>query len=176
MIRFARSLVVASPLVLAACRRRRGREGRRRRGARRAASAATVRPSELRLQEPATTGIEVRFEVDHSRAGVAWRVALVHERRVAWKGAVQDDAPRAARSRCGARVPRPPRRRRGHRAGVGPARPRVPSRCHAALDFLPPLPFAVDAGHLPVRRADGVVRRSSFPAPPARTSAGSGTS
>jgi hypothetical protein len=29
--------------------------------------------------------IEVRFEVDHTRAG-SWRVALVHERRVVWKG------------------------------------------------------------------------------------------
>ena len=34
-------------------------------------------------------GIEVRFEVDYGRAGVAWRVALVHERRVAWKGTVR---------------------------------------------------------------------------------------
>ena len=32
--------------------------------------------------------IEVRFEVDHSRAG-SWRVALVHERRVVWKGAAR---------------------------------------------------------------------------------------
>ena len=31
-------------------------------------------------------GIEVRFEVDHARGGVSWRVALVHERRVVWKG------------------------------------------------------------------------------------------
>ena len=32
--------------------------------------------------------IEVRFEVDHNRPQVAWRVALVHERRVSWKGSV----------------------------------------------------------------------------------------
>ena len=30
--------------------------------------------------------IEVEFEIEHARAGVRWRVALVHERRVAWKG------------------------------------------------------------------------------------------
>jgi hypothetical protein len=30
-------------------------------------------------------GIEVRFEVDHARAGL-WSATVVHERRVAWKG------------------------------------------------------------------------------------------
>jgi hypothetical protein len=34
-------------------------------------------------------GIEVRFEVEQSRARGVWRVALVHERRVVWKGAVR---------------------------------------------------------------------------------------
>ena len=34
-------------------------------------------------------GIELRFEVDHSRPGVRWRVVLVHERRIAWKGAAR---------------------------------------------------------------------------------------
>ena len=37
--------------------------------------------------------IEVRFEIDHARRAVSWRVALVHERRIAWKG-----APRTGRS------------------------------------------------------------------------------
>jgi hypothetical protein len=37
--------------------------------------------------------IEVRFEIDHARPAVSWRVALVHERRIAWKG-----APRTGRS------------------------------------------------------------------------------
>lgn len=32
-------------------------------------------------------GIELRFEVDHRGAGGIWRVVLVHERRVAWRGA-----------------------------------------------------------------------------------------
>jgi hypothetical protein len=37
--------------------------------------------------------IEVRFEVDHSRAGEAWRVVLVHERRVGWKGTAKTTRP-----------------------------------------------------------------------------------
>ena len=41
--------------------------------------------SELRVKGD-DDGLEVRFKVDYSRAGVAWRVVLVHERRVAWKG------------------------------------------------------------------------------------------
>jgi hypothetical protein len=32
-------------------------------------------------------GIELEFEVDHDRAGMRWRIAVVHERRVAWRGA-----------------------------------------------------------------------------------------
>jgi len=42
--------------------------------------------SKLRLKSDGGR-IELRFEVHHSRAGVVWRVALVHERRIAWKGA-----------------------------------------------------------------------------------------
>ena len=30
--------------------------------------------------------IRVRFEVDHSRAGASWRVVLVQDRRVVWRG------------------------------------------------------------------------------------------
>ena len=30
--------------------------------------------------------IEIRFEVDQNRSGRVWRVAIVHERRVVWKG------------------------------------------------------------------------------------------
>jgi hypothetical protein len=30
--------------------------------------------------------IELRFEVDHARVAGTWRVALVHERRVTWRG------------------------------------------------------------------------------------------
>jgi hypothetical protein len=39
----------------------------------------------LRLQDGR---IRVRFEVEHGRAG-AWQVALVHERRVAWRGSAR---------------------------------------------------------------------------------------
>lgn len=38
-------------------------------------------------------GIEVEFEVDHNRIGAPWRVVLVHERRVAWKGTVRTRGP-----------------------------------------------------------------------------------
>jgi hypothetical protein len=48
--------------------------------------------STLRLRGGAD-GIEVRFEVDHSRAGEVWRVVLVHERRVGWKGSVKTSRP-----------------------------------------------------------------------------------
>ena len=48
--------------------------------------------SKLRLKSE-DDGIELRFEVDHSRAGVLWRVVLVHERRIAWKGAVRTTRP-----------------------------------------------------------------------------------
>ena len=37
--------------------------------------------------------IDVRFEVDHSRAGEVWRVVLVHERRVGWKGSAKTTRP-----------------------------------------------------------------------------------
>ena len=48
--------------------------------------------SKLRLKSD-DDGIELRFEVDYSRAGVVWRVVLVHERRIAWKGAVRTTRP-----------------------------------------------------------------------------------
>lgn len=40
--------------------------------------------------------LEVELEIDHNRNGVAWRVALVHERRVAWKGTVRTRPPRGS--------------------------------------------------------------------------------
>ncbi len=50
-----------------------------------------VATSKLRLRSR-DDRIELRFEVEHGRPGV-WRVVVVHERRVAWKGSI-----RAARS------------------------------------------------------------------------------
>lgn len=32
-------------------------------------------------------GIELRFQVDHRGPGGVWRIVVVHERRVAWRGA-----------------------------------------------------------------------------------------
>jgi len=40
--------------------------------------------------------IELQFELEHSRAGAAWRVAVVHERRVAWRGVRRATATGAA--------------------------------------------------------------------------------
>jgi hypothetical protein len=48
--------------------------------------------AQLRLR-PRDGVIRTRFEVDHSGAGT-WRVVLVHERQIAWKG-----APRVTSSR-----------------------------------------------------------------------------
>jgi hypothetical protein len=48
--------------------------------------------SKLRLR--ARDGvIGVRFEVDHGRGGEVWRVVLVHERRVDWKGSAKTTRP-----------------------------------------------------------------------------------
>ena len=44
--------------------------------------------SKLRLKND-DDGIQLWFEVEHSQAGVIWRVVLVHERRIAWRGAVR---------------------------------------------------------------------------------------
>ena len=44
--------------------------------------------STLRLKSK-DGGIELRFEVDYARPGVTWRVVLVQERRIAWKGTVK---------------------------------------------------------------------------------------
>ena len=41
--------------------------------------------SELRLDSH-DGAIRVRFEVDGRRAGERWRIVLVHERRVVWRG------------------------------------------------------------------------------------------
>ena len=34
-------------------------------------------------------GIELEFEIEHSRGYGLWRVAIVHERRVVWKGSAR---------------------------------------------------------------------------------------
>jgi hypothetical protein len=49
-------------------------------------SGATT--STLRLKSK-DGGIELRFEVEDARRGSAWRVVLVQERRIAWKGTVK---------------------------------------------------------------------------------------
>jgi hypothetical protein len=49
---------------------------------------ATGAAARLRLRT-GEDGIEVRFGVDQSRTGDVWRLALVHESRVVWKGAAR---------------------------------------------------------------------------------------
>jgi hypothetical protein len=44
--------------------------------------------AELRLKSE-ERGIELRFKLRQTQATSAWRVALVHERRVVWKGALR---------------------------------------------------------------------------------------
>jgi hypothetical protein len=46
----------------------------------------------LRLRSDAND-IELRFEIDHTRARSVWRIALVQERRVVWKGAAKTTGP-----------------------------------------------------------------------------------
>jgi len=41
--------------------------------------------SSLRLRSR-DDGIRVRFQVEHARSGAAWRVVLVQDRRVVWRG------------------------------------------------------------------------------------------
>jgi hypothetical protein len=48
--------------------------------------------SKLRLRAD-DDGIELEFEVDQNRSGAVWRVALVHERRVVWKGVARTTRP-----------------------------------------------------------------------------------
>ena len=44
--------------------------------------------AELRLKSE-ERGIELRFKLRQTQANSAWRVALVHERRVVWKGTLR---------------------------------------------------------------------------------------
>ena len=44
--------------------------------------------AELRLKSE-DRGIELRFKLRQTQASSAWRVALVHERRVVWKGTLR---------------------------------------------------------------------------------------
>jgi hypothetical protein len=42
--------------------------------------------SQLRLRQRGGGDIDVRFQVEHTRSGQIWRVTLVRERRVVWRG------------------------------------------------------------------------------------------
>jgi hypothetical protein len=47
--------------------------------------------SDLRLRSR-DGGIRVRFQVEHARSGAAWRVVLVQDRRVVWRGRARNRA------------------------------------------------------------------------------------
>lgn len=51
--------------------------------------------SELRLRDRGDS-IRVRFDVDGRRARERWRVVLVHERRVAWRGSARTNTSSAS--------------------------------------------------------------------------------
>ena len=57
-----------------------------------AGSCSTGATSKLRVSSR-DGGLEMEFEVDHNRFGTRWRVAIVHERRVAWRGAARTAGP-----------------------------------------------------------------------------------
>ena len=57
-----------------------------------AGSCSPGATSKLRLKSR-DGGLEVEFEVDHNRVGALWRVAIVHERRVAWRGTAKTAGP-----------------------------------------------------------------------------------
>ena len=86
MIRLARFLVVGAVLVAVSPAAAVAKDGGDEVRAVRACGNGVT--AKLRAKT-SDRGIEVRFEVDYGRRGVAWRVALVHERRVAWKGTVR---------------------------------------------------------------------------------------
>ena len=50
-----------------------------------AGSCGAGASSDLRLRSR-DGGIRVRFQVEHARRGAAWRVVLVQDRRVVWRG------------------------------------------------------------------------------------------
>jgi hypothetical protein len=85
----ARTIVVLMFAVAVAAPSARATSGEDGRGAVRVAgicSGGVTASLRLRYRGDA---IELRFEVEHSRAQVTWRIALVHERRVAWKGSAR---------------------------------------------------------------------------------------
>ena len=82
-------MLVAAPDAVA----RGGKDGRGEVRVVGSCSAAATSKLKLKARDGS---IELEFEVDHNRAGSQWRVAIVHERRVAWKGAARTSGPSGA--------------------------------------------------------------------------------
>jgi hypothetical protein len=62
------------------------RGGGDRKEVRLAGVCGTGATSKVRLRQRDGGDIEVRFEVEHARSGQSWRLALMRERRVVWRG------------------------------------------------------------------------------------------
>jgi hypothetical protein len=67
-------------------------DGGRRSEVRAAGTCGKGATSKLKLKSD-DDGIEVEFEADHNRAGETWKVVLVQEGRVAWRGRARTRAP-----------------------------------------------------------------------------------
>lgn len=68
-------------------------DGKDRRGEVRVSGSCTAAATSKLKLKSRDGGIELEFEVDHDRAGTRWRIAIVHERRVAWRGAATTAGP-----------------------------------------------------------------------------------
>jgi len=74
------------------------RDDDRRREARVEGTCAKGASSKLRLRSR-DGAISVEFDLERNRSGERWRVVLVHERRVAWRGTVRTRSGGAVRVR-----------------------------------------------------------------------------
>jgi len=109
VLRCCAAVATAVALLLAGAAPATARDGDddRRREARVEGTCGKGASSKLRLRSR-DGEIRVEFEVRRNRRGERWRVVLVHERRVAWRGSV-----RTSRSRGSFRVRRTLRDLRG---------------------------------------------------------------
>jgi hypothetical protein len=93
MFRFVVATIIGVGSILLLADGALARDGKDGRPEVRVAGSCSARAtSKLRLRSR-DGGIELEFEVDHNRVGTPWRVAIVHERRVAWRGAARTSGP-----------------------------------------------------------------------------------
>lgn len=90
--RFVAASLVAGCAALVVTGAALGKDGDGRAEIRATGSCTASATSKLKLKSRDGI-IELEFEVDHNRAGAVWRVAIVHERRVAWRGSARTSGP-----------------------------------------------------------------------------------